>query len=125
LRAVRRYPEVVVVSVRDGDVREGSPAVVRAVEARVEDVDRVCVLRVSVNLRVVPGALSKVARLVRLRPSAPAVVRAEDSALLRLDDCPDPFRVRGRDRDADLADGAARESRVARDVSPGGGAVGS
>src|SRR5215218_2688249 len=108
---------------RHGDVREGSPAVVRAVEARVKDVDGLGVLRVRVNPRVVPRALSKVARLVRLRPRAPAVVRAEDAAVLRLYDRPDSLRVRGRDGDAHLPDRAARQPLAARNIFPSVAAV--
>src|SRR5262249_14537583 len=70
---VRVDPEVVVVAVRDPDGRVGPAAVVGAVAAGVEDIDRFGVLRVGVDPRVVPGALAQAVLGVDARPLLAAV----------------------------------------------------
>src|SRR5207249_1539850 len=105
---VRIDPQVVVVAVRHGQVREALPAVGRLVHVDVGQVDRVGVLRVGVDPRVVPRALADLVLVVDVGPLLAVVLAAEEAAVLRLDEgeyapgqgrrgghadlSPDPFR---------------------------------
>src|SRR5260221_291147 len=91
-----RDPEVVVVAVRHADGVERAAAVLRAVEAGVEDVHRVRVLRIREDVRVVPGALAQPALVVRPLPRRARVVAAIDPAVLRFDEGPDAAGIGGR-----------------------------
>src|SRR5690606_14751311 len=122
---VRVDPQVVGVAVLDGNRLEGLSGVDRAPEVDVQDVDGVGVLRVGVDVVVIPGALAQVAVLAAARPGRAVVVRAEHGAVLGLDDGPDAPRLRAGSGDADLADDLAlRQARVASDLLPGVAAVG-
>src|SRR5690606_20477642 len=122
---VRVDPQVVGVAVLDGDRLEGLAAVDRAPHVDVQDVDGVGVLRVGIDVVVVPGALAQVAVLAAARPGFPVVVRAEHRAVLGLDDGPNPARLRARGSHADLADDLTlRQAGVAGDLLPGIAAVG-
>src|SRR5207253_2637180 len=83
---VRVDPEVVVVAVRDRLPQERLAGVARAVGVDVEDPDRLRVLRVGEEVRVVPGALPQLAVLRALGPAGAAVLRAEHAAVGRLDE---------------------------------------
>ncbi len=123
-RVARIDPEVVVVSVGCANPLVGAAAVSRLMEAHVENVNRVLVLGIGVDVRVVPGPLPERPVIVYPRPSGARILRAEDTALLGLNDRPHPIRVHRRDRDADLAEGALRQARVAADLGPAVAPVG-
>ncbi len=118
LGIVRRDPEVVAVAVRDRDGLERLAAIGGAIEARVQDVDRVRVLRIGEDARVVPGALAELAFIVRARPRGAGVVGTKDAAGIRFDDRPHTSRIGRRHGDPDVAEEAARQPRVPRDLRP-------
>ena len=112
-RVVRVDPEVVVVAVRHADaLGEGLAAVNGLVETHIQPVHGVLVLRVGVDVDVVPGALAQVGVAVDPGPAFAAVVRAVEAALfaLRLDQRPDAVRVRRRDRNRGLAEDPGRKA---------------
>src|SRR5207237_5610813 len=74
--------------------------------------------------RVVEGALPDVSAGVHQLPCRARVVRAEEAAVLVLDERVDATRIRAGDRDADLADDALRQAGIARDLAPRLAAVG-
>ncbi len=97
-------PQVVRVTVRHPHVREGSAPVDRLHHRGVEDVDRLLVDRVRVDLDVVPGARAQRPVVGGELPGLPAVVRSEDSAPgIGLDDREDAIGVGARDVDRGLA----------------------
>src|SRR5207247_8745119 len=103
-RIVRVDPEVVVVAVRRRDGRPRLPAVFRLVESDVDDVDAVGIFGISIDARVVPGALAEVAAVAGLGPRLAAAARAEHAAFVRLDDGVDVLRSRGGNAHADAAE---------------------
>src|SRR5438067_13328238 len=74
-------------------------------------------------MTVVPGPQAEGALRVQLLPGVAAVVRADQAALLGLDDRPDAAGLRP-DRHADAPLDTARQARVVGDVGPGIAAVG-
>ena len=124
LRVVRVDPQIVVVAVRRAqpDV-EGLAAVDRLVEAGVERVDGVLVLRVGVDVDVVPGALQQVAAAVHPTPVVATVIGAEHATLVvrSLHQDPHALAVGGRDRYGAAADHAFRQT--AAELVPGGAAI--
>ena len=85
-----------VVAVRYSDllsVGERFPAIGGLEELNVEHVDRVLLNRVSHAVRVIEGALAKVAILVGLPPRRAGVVRNEDSPAVVFDDGVDAIAV--------------------------------
>src|SRR5262249_61832098 len=102
---VGRDPEVVVVAVRHADGGEGPPAVLRTVEAGVEDVDGVGVPGVGEDVRVVPGPLAQPPLAVGPLPGRAAVIAAIDTAVVGLDQRPHAAGVGGGDGDAGAAPG--------------------
>ncbi len=117
-------PQVVIVTVRRADLFKRAAAVGRFPEADVEDVDRVLVLGIGVDVRVVPGPLPERPIVVDPGPGGTAILRPENAAFFGFDHRPDPLRVHRRDRDADLAEGALGQARVAADLGPAVAAVG-
>ena len=112
-------PEVVIVAVRRTNVvSKRLAAVVGRGEAHVEHVDAPRVLRIRVDARVVEGALSQLALVVR--PASTWRRRRRSGTLHRrvLDDRVDALGVRRRHRHADLADDARRHPGVARELRP-------
>ena len=79
------------------------PAVGRFHERHVVRVDDVGVLRVGVDLGVVPRALPQVAIVVRALPRRTAVIGSKDAARIGFDVGPDAIRISSRHRDADVA----------------------
>src|SRR4029453_16543535 len=88
-----------------------------------QDVNRVGVLWIRVDARVVPGALAQVALVVRLRPRLAGIVRTKDTTVFSLDDCPQAIRIRRRDGDAHDANHSFRKPGVSGDFRPGVAAV--
>ena len=74
------------VTVRDRQLLEGLPAVVRAPCAHVQDPDRLGIGGVRVDVVVIPGALPEIAVFARAIPGLTEVVRAKDGAVFGLDD---------------------------------------
>ena len=102
----------------------GGAAVGRAEEGRVLHVDDVLVVMVGVHVRVVERPLPDPPLVVDELPAVAPVVRAEEAAVVVLEEGIDAARVRGRHRQADLADDAVRgHAGVAGDLGPGGAAV--
>jgi hypothetical protein len=117
-------PEVMVVAVGRRNFHEGFAAVGGLVHAQVEHVDRILVLRVGVDVHVVPGAAEQVGVVGELLPGRAKVVGAvEAGRVLRLDDGPDAARLHRRGGHADLALERLREALVQADLLPGVAAV--
>ena len=87
-------------------------------------VDDVRVLRVGVDLRVVPRALAEIAVRVDQLPRVAAVVRAKDAAGIGLDVRPEPVGVRAGHGDADVSPEPFRQAGIAGDLRPVVAAVG-
>ncbi len=120
IRLVWRDPQVVVVAVRHADRPKRLPAVARPIEAGVERVDDVGILRIGIDPRVVERPLPESALLVDPGPGRAAIIRAEHAAAVVLHDGVDAPRRGRRDRDADLATYSfLGQSLVARDLGPG------
>src|SRR5207247_6709240 len=125
LRVARIDPEVVMVAVRAlADLRERPAAVCRSERARVQRVDDVPVVRIGEDVRVVESALTDIAARVHQLPRRARICGGEEAPVLGLDQRVHTVRVGARDGDADLADHALRQARVARDLAPGVAAVG-
>ena len=97
---------------------ERFPAVGRLHERHVVHVHDVRVLRVGVNLGVVPRALAQIAIVVGALPRRAGVVGAEHAARIGLDVRPDAVRVSARHGDADVPPDPLRQARVACDLRP-------
>src|SRR5205823_6647349 len=90
----------------------------------VEDPDRLGIDRVGEDVHVIPRPLPHLAALVDPLPGLAVVVRAQDRAVFRLDDCPDTARLGGRGGNANPAQHALGHTRLAGDLLPGVAAVG-
>ena len=124
-RVVRRDPQVVVVAMRDIDLRlERLPAVGALEELHVERVDDARVLGVGDEARVVPRALAQVAVAVEELPGRSAIIGTVGATRVGLDLRPNAARVHRRDCDSDLAEHPAREAGVGGELLPGGATVG-
>ena len=125
LVVIRRDPEVVRVPVRNAAHRAKGLAPIRGLlEIHVVDVDDARVLRVRVDLRVVPGALPQRAVGVRARPRRAGVVGAIHPAGIGFDDREYAIRIRRGHAEPDVAEDAVRHSGVVADITPGIAAVG-
>ena len=102
-RVARVDPQVMVIAVRRGHRRKGAAAVGRLPALQVEHPDGVGILRVGVEVHVIPGAPPQLAVFAEPLPRLAAVIRAEQRAVLGLDQRPDAVRFGGRDGHADLA----------------------
>ena len=108
-RGVRRVdPEEVLVAVRGIELLEGLPAVDRLEDAQVHHVDGVLVRRVRGHRGVVPAPHPHPRVVVHPRPGGTGVIGPEEAArgVGGLDVGVDPVRVRARDVEPDLAEGA-------------------
>src|SRR6185437_16786135 len=92
--------------------------------ADIECPDGVGVLRIGDDVLVVPRTPGKVVVVTEALPALAAVIRAVDSALLRLDDSVDAVGESGRDGNANLADGTGGQTLVAGNLPPGVAAIG-
>ncbi len=125
LRVVRVDPDDVVVAVRGMQFRPRLAAVARHPQrVDLRHVGRVRVVRVGEDAHVVEGALTELPFLVHARPGGAGVGRAEDAALLRLDDGVEDVRVGRHHRDAHPAERPGRQAGMIRDVRPVRAAVG-
>ena len=88
---------------RHTDSLEGFARILRPVEARVERVDHVGILRIGVDPSVVERPLPQHPLVVGPHPGGTGVVGAEDATLVVLDQRVDARGSRWRDRYADLA----------------------
>lgn len=122
LGIVRGDPEVVIIAVRRADDLERFPGVGGLEERRVQHVDRILLLGIGVDARIVERALPQAPVFIDAIPCRARVVGAEQAAVLGFDHRVDAIRV-GRHRHADLADNAIRQPRLARDLRPGIAAV--
>ena len=102
-RIVGVDPQSVVVTVRDADRPEARAAVDRTPEHHVQNVDRVGVLRVGLEVGVVPRPLAQLAVGAHQPELLAAVVGTEEAALFVLDQGPDSVRRRRRHRHRDAA----------------------
>ena len=102
-RIVGVDPQGVVVTVRDADRPEARAAVDRTPEHHVQDVDRVGVLRVGLEVGVVPRPLAQLAVGGHQPELLAAVVGTEEASLVVLDQGPDPVRGRRRNGHRDAA----------------------
>ena len=112
-----------IIAVRHADASECPPAIVRSIEAGVEHVNRVGVLWIGIDARVIPCPLAEISLLICLRPVLAAVVRSKHTAVFGFDNRPDAIRISRRNRDAHDSDRSARQARTARDFSPGIAAI--
>ena len=107
------------VAVRDRHLHERLAAVIRSPRVDVQHPRRFGILRIRVDVVVVPGALAQVSVLAAALPVVAAVVGAEHRAVLRLDDREHAAALRRRGGDADLAQDALRKAAGVADVGPG------
>src|SRR5581483_592465 len=117
-RIARIDPERMMIPVWGGQQLEVLATVGGAEGTGVEHVDGIACDRVGEDVRVVPGPLAKAVVLVDAAPVGTAVIRAEDTALLRFDRCIDALAVCPRDGDADAAQRGSRKP-MALDLLPG------
>src|SRR5690606_17481047 len=104
--------------------REGSAPVDRLPQIVVQYPDRVRVLRVGIDVHVVPRPGAEFGLVVDLLPGVTAVVGTEQRAVVGFDQRPDsPLFGRG-DRHTDLAEHALWQPGIAGDLGPGVAAVG-
>ena len=111
LGVARVDPEAVIVAVRRRDRLETLAAIDRLPAVERQYPDRVRVLRIGVNVHVVPRAAAEVRAVANALPGLAVVVRAKERTVFRLDECPDAPRLRRRGRDADLAEYAGSAGR--------------
>ena len=95
-------PELVIVAVRGGQLREPYTAIDRLHHRRVHHVHEVGVGRIGRDVHVVPRTALDQPVVAREPPALAGVVRPIEAALLRLHDRVDAVRVRRGHRDADL-----------------------
>ena len=124
LVVARMYPEIVIIAMRRGDLAEVVPAIGRFPKTEVVDVNRIRVSRVSGQVHVIPGARDEAVVLAADHPGLAIIITAVDAAIgLILDDRPNTSRLRGRCRQANLA-----QHSLGQSLSPlpldGGGAGG-
>ena len=119
-------PEIVVVAVRGGHLREMRAGVGRLPHPMVVDVDGVLVLRVREHVHVVPGAVAEILAIARERPGIAEVVGAVQAGRrVRFDERPHPAGTGGRCGHADLAERCGGgQAEVRRDLGPCRAAVG-
>ena len=118
-RVLRVDPQVVAVAVRHRHAGERPPPVRRHVGRALQHPDRVRVLRVREDVRVVPRPSPQRSVVARPLPRRPAVVRAVHAALLRLlHHRVHPAGARRRDDDAQPPQRARWQAGVARDLRP-------
>src|SRR5207249_3427552 len=87
------------------------------------DVDRVCVLRIGEDTRVILGASVQRAAGIRARPRRAAILGPIQSTVVMFDEGVDEILLRARRRDTDLADAAHGQPGVARELTPCAAAV--
>ena len=119
VRVVGIDPEVVVVAVRDRHLHERLAAVIRSPRIDIEDPRGLGILRIRVDVVVIPGALTQVAVFGAALPVVATVVGAERRAVLGLDDHEHAPALRRRCGDADLAQQTLRKTARAADIGPG------
>ena len=121
---LRINPQVVVVAVRRSNGREVRTAIVGTPEADVQHIHFVNVVRPGVDPGVVPGSLTQVAIFVHASPGFSRIVTAEQTAVSRLNDCPNAVRIDRRDSNATNSDSALRQTAVLCNFLPRRPAVG-
>src|SRR5438552_2988832 len=105
-RIVRCNPEIVIVAMRRSDRVKGVASVTGTMKADVKHVDIVQVLRIGVDVRVIPGALGKTVLLVDPRPVLAAVFGMKNTSFGRFDQSPDALGIHERHGDPDAPDTA-------------------
>src|SRR6185503_1653509 len=68
--------------------------------------------------RVIESALTIIAVAICQLPGRATIIRAKYSTVLRFDDCPNSFGVRGRHGDTHFPESARRHSRIAAEIGP-------
>src|SRR5438874_5814830 len=100
----------------------GFPAVARAIDAGVRDVDEIGIFRIDDDLAEVPAAAPDALVARGFGPRRAGIVGPEQAAVLCVDDRIDARATGRRDGDADAADGVGRQP--ARQLLPVRAAVG-
>ena len=85
---IRTDPKIMIVTVRNADIRKSASAVDRSVKPDIEDVNRIFVSRIRVNPIEIPGPLPNIGVIANFLPSFAAVVRSKKPALFGLDHRP-------------------------------------
>ena len=119
IRVVWVDPQAVVVAVRRGNRLKALAAVDGLPAVEGEHPDGVRVLRVGIDVHVVPRAPTQVRVVANSLPGIAVVIGTEERAVFRLHQCPHPPCLRGGRGDTDLPQNAFRQARVAADVGPG------
>ena len=102
----------------------GFAAIGGTVKAGVQHVHRVLHLGVGIDARIVKRALAQTAVFAGHLPGGAAVIGNEDAAIFVFHNGVDALPIRARDRNADLADDARGQSRIARNFRPVVAAIG-
>src|SRR5262249_42612092 len=84
VRIVGSNPRMVVITGRTAEAGESPAAIVGSIEAGIQNVNRIDVLRIGVDARVVPGALAQPPFFVNSGPACAAVVGTKDAAVFSL-----------------------------------------
>ncbi len=117
-------PQVVIVAVWCRDELIRCPAVSGLGQCKVQDVDRVRVVRVGDDAIEIERALPQIAIGVDQLPRGTGIVRSIESTGLGLDDGVEPSRIGARYRDANLAEQTLRHPWRVRHLRPRAAAVG-
>ena len=117
-------PEIVIVAMWNGNLREGLSAINRLVAALVKYPERLGVLGIGIHVLVVPGTLAQVLFVRESLPGGAGIIGAEDSAVFGLDECPEAILSCARNSHTDLSQHASGQSFVVGDIGPGLPAVG-
>ena len=95
-RICRIDPQIVRITMRNRDLFYGFATIDRAVHVRIEDIDRVLVAGIGIDVHIVPGAGVEAPVAIDMAPALAAVVRAVKAALvLGFDNRPDAARLGG------------------------------
>src|SRR5256714_13151142 len=77
-------PEIVIVAMWNGNLREGCSTIDRLVAALVEYPERISVLGIGINVLVVPGTLAQVLFVREPLPGGAGIIGAEERAVFGL-----------------------------------------
>ena len=124
LGVVRRDPEIVMVRMGRAQLLESAAAVSGAHQIEVRNVDRIGRGRVGIDAQKVERPLPDLPVAVDQRPRCAGIVGPKQPAVFRFHQRVDALGIRPRYRHADLAEQAAGQSGIARDLFPRIAAIG-